>query len=815
LCALVFLIAQGILAQTATLTGVVLDEESKPLANVNITCAESGTTTDENGAYLLQLVADQENTVRFSHLGHKDVVLQNLILQTNETYVFSPVMKTDAIQIDGVEVLPSGQKSVTGIVTVDPALASKIPGANAGVETILKLLPGVSFNNELSTQYNVRGGNFDENLVYINGIEVYRPFLVRSAQQEGFSVVNSSMIEQLKFSAGGFQSKYGDRLSSVLDISYKTPTAYALRLNASLLGGGATLETRSKNKSFSTISGFRYRNNALLINSQQTQTNVNPSFIDFQSFLTYRFSKKFRLNFLGYFSINDYENSPIDRQTNFGTILEPQALVVFYEGRENNRYQTSLGAFKADYNPNEKVHLNFSSSLHHATEEEFSDIIAEYNLGAVNTDLGSEDLGEAVGTRGIGAQINRARNQLDALILNIAHKGSFKHRKKLLEWGLTYTREDFRDQLREAEFIDSAGFFIRPLDPRFQNNQPQEPFEADIVPFDGARATNFVVTDRVSAFGQLSNQVTWGTTNIYYNLGVRAQHWTVNAEGFERNPQFLISPRGQFALKPDWEKDMLFRFALGSYQQPALYRELRDRNGTINTEVQAQKSVHFVLGNEYSFTLGKRPFTLISEAFYKKLDDVNTYTVEDVRVRYAANNNATAFAYGFDFRLNGAFVPGAESWVSIGYLRTEENIDNRGFISRPTDQRLKFSLLFQDYMPAIPNLKLYMNLVYNTGVPGGSPNNADPYDFQSRLRDYRRADLGISYIFADGEVQYPKNHWLHTFKEFTIGIEIFNIFNNQNSITNTWVRDVDTQRQFAIPNFLTSRILNLKLSIHL
>ncbi|MDT0540777.1 TonB-dependent receptor plug domain-containing protein [Croceitalea sp. P059] len=799
-------------SQTASITGIVLDENNLPLENVNISSKTSGTTTKSDGTYLLQITADTKNTITFSHIGHNNIVLEDIILNTNETFEFNPVMKVGAIQIAGVEVSPTGKKSITGVITVSPELIRRIPGANAGAENLLKLLPGVSFSNELSTQYNVRGGNFDENLVYVNGIEVYRPFLVRSAQQEGFSFINSSMIENLEFSAGGFQSKYGDKLSSVLDITYKIPNSFALQAEASLLGGGLTLETASKNNNFSSITGIRYRNNALFINSQQTQTNVNPTFIDAQTYLTYRLSSKFRINFLGNLSVNDYQNEPLNRQTNFGTIAEPRALLVFYEGQEKNKYQTALGAIKADYFLNDVTKLEFISSLYHTTEEEFSDIIATYELGSVDTNLGSENLGDVIDSRGIGAQQNRARNQLDALIFNLAHKGVIKKESKSLEWGIKFAHEDFRDQLRESEFIDSAGFFIRPPNANLINNQPEEPFEEDIIPFESVRATNFIKTNRVSAYTQFDNRTKIGNNNIYYNLGIRAQYWRLSGENIESNVQFLVSPRVQFGIKPDWEKDMFFRFAIGSYQQPPFYRELRDLNGNINAQVKAQKSIHLVLGNEYSFNLWNRPFKLVSEAYYKKLNDVNTYTIEDVRVRYSANNNAKAFAYGFDFRLNGAFVPGAESWVSLGYLRTEENIDNRGYISRPTDQRLKFGLLFQDYMPTIPNLKLYLNLVYNTGVPGGSPNNEDPYEFQNRLRDYRRADLGISYIFADRTNKHPKGHWLHKFKELNVGFEIFNLFNNQNSITNTWVRDVDTQQQFAIPNFLTSRILNLKLS---
>ncbi|UOY09333.1 TonB-dependent receptor [Muricauda sp. SCSIO 64092] len=797
--------------QTAVVSGHVLNEQQEPLANVNISVSGTGTTTNDNGFYLLELVADKRMTIVFSHLGHEDVVLKDIILTTNEIFEFNPVMAVKTIQIAEVKVTPTGQRSVTGATTITPEIVRKIPGVNAGVENILKLLPGVSFNNELSTQYNVRGGNFDENLVYVNGIEVYRPFLIRSAQQEGFSFVNSSLVENVSFAAGGFQAKYGDKLSSVLDITYKIPSSFSIAVEGSLLGASSTLETVSKKKNFTTITGVRYRNNALFVNSQQTLTNVVPIFFDAQTYMTHQISDRLKLGFLGNISINNYKNEPISRQTNFGSLLEPRALVVFYEGREQNSYETQFGALKADFLMNEDTKLSFTSSIYHALEEEFTDVIANYELGEIDTNLGSENLGEVTQSRGIGSQFNRARNQLDALIVNLTHRGILKKNGKSLEWGLRYSHEDFRDRLNEAEFLDSAGFFIRPPNAGLVNNEPEEPFEGAIVPFESVRATNFVRTDRFSGFLQFGNQTHWGENAIYYNLGVRAQQWIISGEGFESNHQFLLSPRAQFAIKPNWENDVLFRLAIGSYQQPPFYRELRDINGLVNPEVEAQRSIHFVAGNEYSFSLFDRPFTLISEAYYKKLDNVNTYTVEDVRIRYRADNIAKAFAYGFDFRLNGAFIPGAESWISLGYLQTKENIGDRGYISRPTDQRLKLGVLFQDYMPTIPNMKLYVNLVYNTGVPGGSPNNADPYDFQNRLRDYRRADLGISYIFADRNSRYQNGHWLHGFKELDMGFEIFNIFNNQNSITNTWVRDVDTQQQFAVPNFLTSRLLNVKL----
>ena len=432
-------------------------KNQNPLPNVHVTSEQYGSFSDTTGFYLLQVTADKEISVTFSHLGHKSVILKDIILTTNETFAFNPVMSSDVIQVDGVVVSPTGEKTVEGIVTFSPKTALEIPGANAGVENVLKLLPGVSSNNELSTQYAVRGGNYDENLVYINDIEVYRPFLIRSGQQEGLSFVNSSMVQNLAFSSGGFKSSYGDKLSSVLDINYKTPSAFGLYAEGSLLGASATVETLSKNRNFSSITGFRFRDNSLLLNSQETEASFNPRFVDLQTYFTYRFSSAFHLNFLGNLSSNDYRNEPNTRQTNFGTINDPMALTVFYEGQENNTYNTELGALKADYYLNDHITLNFITSVYHTLEEEYSDVIARYELGEVDTDLGSNTLGEVTSSRGVGSQYNRARNDLDALIFNLEHRGKFNKNGKVLEWGVKYAYEDIRDRIREVEFIDSTG----------------------------------------------------------------------------------------------------------------------------------------------------------------------------------------------------------------------------------------------------------------------------------------------------------------------------------------------------------------------
>ncbi len=812
---ILFLHQTASIAQNAVITGVVFDQSNVPLSNVNISSGTTGTSTNTDGFYMLPITADIENTIVFSFIGYENIIVENLVLTTNETFEFNPVLKTDVLQIDGITVTANGEKRTDNILTISPEKIRSIPGANPGVETILKLLPGVSSNNELSTQYAVRGGNYDENLVYVNEIEVYRPFLIRSAQQEGLSFVNSDLVQDIKFSAGGFQAKYGDKLSSVLDINYKVPSSTSIQADLSFLGSSVSFEAISKNKKLSSATGVRYRNNSLLVNSQQTQSNFNPSFVDLQSYTTYRFTNKFHLNFLGNLAVNNYINEPLNRQTNFGTLENPQALIVYYDGREKNRYATALGALKGNYYINENTTLKLISSIYHTTEEEYSDVIASYELGDVDGSLASDSFGEVQSPRGIGSQFNRSRNDLDALIFNLNHKGSHKMNRSVLEWGAKYTHEDIRDQLRESEFIDSAGFSIRPPRPEFINNQPQEPFDAPLNPFNGINATNFVKTNRFSGFVQLGTQIALEKATLYYNLGIRSQMWTVSGTDVEKVSQTVFSPRGQFAVKPNWQRDMLFRFAAGIYHQPPFYRELRDSLGTINPNVKAQKALHLVAGNEYSFLLWDRPFTLISEAYYKNLVNVNPYTLEDVRIRYAARNDAKAYVYGAEVRLNGAFVPGTESWVSIGYLKTEENRNNKGYIPRPTDQRLKLGILFQDYIPTIPDIKMYLNLVYQTGVPGGSPSYADPYLFQNRLRDYKRADLGISYIFAGKDKQYPSTHWLHTFKEFSLGFEIFNLFNNQNSITNTWVRDADSKNEFAVPNFLTARVLNLRLRVRI
>ena len=799
-----------LLSQNGYIKGVVLDINNIPIENVNISSENNaGTTTNSNGFYSIKIEALIDVNITFSHVNFKSVSFP-INLKTNEVYEFYPIMDINIEQIEEIVLNSNKRAELKSIITIDPQIIRTIKGAQPGIENLLKTLPGVNISNELSTQYSVRGGNFDENLVYVNGIEIYRPFLVRSGQQEGLSFVNSNLIKNINFSAGGFQSKYGDKLSSVLDIEYKNPNGNNISGNINLLGGNITLENISKNAKISNILGVRYRDNSLLVNSRETLTNYNPKFIDIQNFLTANINEKFSFNFLSYVSVNNYNYKPQSRQTNFGTLDDPTALIVYYQGQEKDKYQTVFGAAKLNFKATDNTELSLITSAFQTSEKEYFDILAQYRLGEVNNNIGDEDLGDVEFSEGIGSQLNHGRNNLNAIIYNIEHKGSFKKNKNNLEWSIKLTKEDIKDRIVEWEVIDSTGYSIDP--PFFESlgDQPYTANEGPIVPYQNIRKTNNTNTNRIQSYIQWSKNFNLGSTKIYSNAGIRLHGWSID----KQKTNFVFSPRFQVGIKPDWEKDMIFKLSGGVYHQPPFYRELRDYNGEINYDVKAQKSIQLVASNEYSYMLWNRPFKLTSELYYKNMSNVNPYTIDNVRIRYLANNNTKAYAYGLDVRLNGEFIKGTESWFSFGYLNTKENIDNQGYIPRPSDQRLKFGILFQDYIPNIPDLKMYLNLVYNSGVPGGAPSYANAYDYQNRLPDYKRVDLGISYVIVGGEKDYKKG-WKKNFSGLSIGLEIFNMFNIQNSITNTWVRDVYSKRQYSIPNYLTPRILNLTIDIKL
>ena len=802
------LVSSYFFSQDAVITGLILDEENFPIKDANIQFDNKGTISDMNGYYKIEVPSDKNINVVFTHLNHKRLQI-TVNLSKKEILEFNPVLSTNIEQISEVILNTTRREDLKSIQNISPAKLRDIKGVQPGIENILKTLPGVSINNEMSTQYSVRGGNFDENLVYVNGIEIYRPFLIRSGQQEGLSFVNSEMTDDIKFSSGGFEAIYGDKMSSVLDIKYKSPESNQYKINTSFLGGSFTSENVSKDKNISNILGLRYRDNSLLVNSKETNSNFKPSFFDLQNHLRLAINPRLSISTLTNFSLNRYNFKPLNRQTNFGTLDDPLALIIFYDGEEKDRYTTFFNSISVNYTPNQRDTYTINSSFYNTTEKEYFDILAQYNLAEVNTNIGSQDLGEVEFSQGVGSQLNHARNDLNAQIFNIESKLKLIRKKNEFNFSLKFTKENISDRIVEWEVIDSAGYFI---DPPFIANISEQPYEANegpIVPFQNIRSTIDTSIERIQFYSQWESESYINNDKIYYNIGLRAHNWSLNSSEDWSNDvksKTVISPRFQIGYVPSWNPKMIFNLKYGVYYQPPFYKGLRNFSGEINPSLKAQKSIHYVLSNEYKFDLWNRPFRLNSELYYKDLDDLNTYTIDNVRIRYVANNNAFGYAYGLDLRLNGEFVKGTESWFSFGYLKTEENIDNRGYISRPTDQRLKFGVLFQDYVPNMPNLKMFINLIYNTGLPGGSPSYADPYEYLNRLPDYKRADIGIMYLIEDAKK-------LFNVEEVSIGIEIFNMFNIQNTITNTWVRDVYSKRQYSIPNYLSPRIFNLNMDV--
>lgn len=795
----------GIVAQNATVHGIVTNSNQESIPFVTITTNFGlGTTTNENGFFQLDVPEGKQIELTLSHIGHKKITL-SLSLKPNTSTELHPVMNTKIEQIGEVVIQGNRSARVRGVTVLSPKAIRTITGANAGVENLLLSLPGVNSNNELSTQYAVRGGNYDENLVYVNGIEVYRPTLIRAGQQEGLSFLNPDLIQNVTFKAGGFEARYGDKLSSVLDISYKTPTQTETSIEASLLGGSISYGTAKKN--WSAIAGVRYRDNQLLVNQKETSAQYQPAFADAQTFITYQKQEAWKFQFLVSISRNDYNYAPQTRQTNFGTVSDPRALLVYYSGEEKDVYQTYLGALKTTFQPNKKTQYTLTASVYHTKEQEYFDILAQYLLGDPNTEIGSEDLGSVSFAEGVGSQHTHGRNDFDALITSIDIAGKHIGKKHELRWGVQLKSEDIRDRVVEWEKIDSAGFSIRPPALMAKNNQPYEPFEGPLVLFNNIRATQQSTLNRISGYLQWNNRFLMRNSVAWLSAGVRIHHWELT--NFSNSGSTFFSPRVQLSLQPIKNPNIVSRLSLGSYTQAPFYKELRDRSGNINPDVKPQQSFHVVASHERKFSLWDRPFVFQAAAYYKYLWDVNPYTLENVRIRYFADNNTKAWVYGLDMRLNGEFVPGTESWISLGLLKAEENQNNRGKIARPTDQRLKFAMLFQDYVPRLPFLKMNLNLVYNTGLPGGSPSYADAYNYQSRLRDYKRADIGFLYVIKD-DTRF-KNAF-RAFEELQIGVEIINVFDVQNAITNTWVRDVYTQRQFGIPNYMTPRVFNIKLS---
>lgn len=821
---LFFLIALNVQAQdrnkSTEIFGTVLDVNNQPLDGVKVTMGSSYTLTQKDGTYRMEVNHGKNQVVFFTSFGYRP-----------DTVVIS-LEKGAVQQVDkNIELLPNFLENIEIVdkkarfdnqVNIGIKDIEAFVGPTSGVEGILKTLPGVSSYNELSSQYSVRGGNFDENLVYINGIEVYRSFLVRNGQQEGLSIINPDMVNDVSFSAGGFAARYGDKMSSVLDITYRQPSEFGMKVRASLLGGSLTYEDRILNERLSIITSARYRTNELLLGSLDTRADFRPRFTDVQAYLTYYLTDEWELSFLGNYSRNIYKVIPDTRTTDFGTFQEALQLQVFFDGEEDYDFTTRFGALQATNRPNRNIELKYTISAFQTTEQEYFDVLGAYRLGELNTNLGSDEFGEISVVRGTGGFQNYARNNLDAIVANVAHSGLFDKDEVSWRWGVKLQYEDIIDRYQEWERIDSAGYSV-PHDHSWRIDS----VIGTVFDDDGnVLAGNIVIADslvddelnlfesfnsaasiqswRVMAYLERSQLIEkWGH-DFYVDIGLRTNYWTFNQQN-------VLSPRGSFSWMPDWEKDMVFRFSAGWYYQPPFYREMRDLSGGINEDIVAQESIHLVLGNDYQLKIWNRPFKMVTEVYYKKYNNLIPYDMDNVRIRYTAENSATGYAAGIDYRINGEFVKGVESWASVSVMTIQEDIagDGVGYLPRPTDQRVNFKIFFQDYLPGDPTFRVNMTLAYGSGLPFGPP-QATPEERVYRLPAYRRVDIGFSKIL---KVEGKTYDWklLNSFRSMWIGLEVFNLLQTSNTVSYLWVKDVSTARQYAVPNYLTGRILNLKL----
>lgn len=778
------------------------------------------TLSSENGTYTLTVDAGKKITIVYVSNNYNQLAYP-VNLSEGEMITFSPVLKFKN-ELPDVLVTDFKTRSEEAI-RIDPTIFNRLPSPTGNIEDIIKTQMGVSSNNELSSGYSVRGGNFDENLVYVNDIEVYRPFLVRSGQQEGLSFANPNMVQNINFSAGGFEAKYGDKLSSVLDITYRKPTKFGGNASASFLGGNLQLEGLSKNRLVAWNIGGRYRTNAYLLKNLDTKGEYRPSALDVQSFVTFDFNPRFKLEFLGNIANNRYLVIPASRETTFGTVTNALKVRVYFDGQELMQYTTYMGALSATYKPTGRTKLKLIGSAYRANEEELYTVNGEYYIDQLEADLGKDNFGEVIFTRGVGGFLNNGRNYLTASVFNLEHKGSHEFNKdNELLWGVRGQMEVIEDRLGEWKKIDSAGF--------------ASPYSATQINLTDVYKTKVNLESfRSQGYVQYNHtRFLKDSSNFKFTGGVRANHWTINN-------QLVISPRITFAYKPNWKRDWLFKMSGGLYYQPPFYRELRDISGNIHKDVKAQRSMHFVFTSDYIFRMWKRPFKLIMSGYFKELSNIIPYEIDNVRIRYFANNNAKGYTTGADVRINGEFVKGVESWATIGILRSREyspdnihynyyNSDgdlitgslfnqvkadsqlvDPGYIPRPTDQLVTFGLFFQDYLPKLPALKFNLNLQFGSGLPFGPPLHLR-WQQVLRMPPYRRVDAGFAYNVIKENREFKRKNVFNNLKEMWIYLEIFNLLQVQNTVSYTWLQDV-TGNRYAVPNYLTNRQINVRLQV--
>ncbi len=795
--------------------GYVIDTNNRgiELANVYVENSNVGTSTNVNGYYEIMTDVQDSATLVFSMLGYK--TLKHTIYPTQKVLQISVELPQNSNEINDINVIAQ-RRQTSSLDYIDPSKLRLMPNANGGIESLLITFAGVSQNNELSSQYTVRGGNFDENLVYVNGIEVYRPLLIRAGQQEGLSFINPDMVQNVAFSAGGFDAKYGDKMSSVLDIEYKKPTKAESSASISLLGASAYVGTA--NNKFTQMHGIRYKTSAYLLGTLDTEGEYKPNFIDYQTYMTYKLNPKVEMTFLGNFSQNSYQFIPQTRSTSFGTYNMGRNLTVYFEGQEKDLFRTMFGAFTVNYQPNKNTKLSFLTSAFHTNENETYDILGEYILSEVKMDIDPE---EQVGASlGIGKYQEHARNRLKATVVNLSHTGEYNLEDHKIRWGATLQHEYITDVISEWEWRDSAGYSLP-----FSDNR--------VNLYYNMKASTTLPSFRETSFIQDTYKKNLKAGYFTATAGIRTNYWTFNNE-------FLVSPRLSLALIPHWEKDFSFRLATGIYYQAPFYKEIRDTvtdaygnvNIVLNKNIKAQRSAHLVLAGDHYFRAWGRPFKFTTEAYVKLADRVETYTVDNVRIRYSGENDAVAYTAGVDFKLYGELVPGTDSWINFSLMDSKEDIigdsyvnnvyDDEGnitstetvypgWVSRPNEQRYSFSMLFQDYLPNNPKYKVNLKFIWSDGLPFGAPRNVQ-YRAAFRATPYRRVDIGASRVLVSGTDKFMDRSWLKHVKNIWINLEVFNLMNFKNVNSYFWVTDIYNY-QYAVPNYLTGRQFNVKLMV--
>ena len=770
-------------AQSFTLSGVVSDEDGNGIELATVSCLEQGAVTVANlkGEYSLNLKSADSVVVKFSMIGFqtRTRVLRRPKGKQRLLVTLHPMEALDEV------VVTEKRRQTTGTDQLDTKNLRNSPSTTGNaVEELVQQQAGVSTHNELSSQYNVRGGSFDENSVYINGTEIYRPLLIRSGQQEGLSVINSDMVEKIGFSSGGFEAKYGDKMSSALDIQYRKPTRLEGNVQVSLLG--ASVFMGYGNKKFSMSHGVRYKTNRYLLGSLETKGEYRPNFLDYQTYITWSPNKRWDLEVIGNISENHYNFKPSDRETSFGTMKNVKSFKVYFDGQEKDVFRTLFGTASITYHPTAKTHVKLQAAAFHTKEQETYDIQGQYWLDDTQT---QENLG-------VGTYMEHARNYLTANVASLKLTANHQVKRHNMEGGLTMKWEDIEENAREYEMRDSSGYSI--------------PHTGDRLDMIYSLASKHKISStRLEAYLQDTYRFQTGNPekpNLWtLNLGVRLANWSYNKET-------IISPRLSLAVIPSFNEDMTFRLSTGIYYQAPFYKELRDttsHNGrtvvTLNQDIKSQRSIHIVGAFDYRFRMANRPFRFTAEAYYKFMDNLVPYNVQNMKVVYYGQNMAKGYAAGLDLKLYGEFVPGTDSWLTFSVMSTRQKI-NGVSIPMPTDQRWGVNLHFTDYFPGTERWKMTLRLAFADGLPFGAPHRGLEYQ-QFRAPAYKRADVGMSFLAY-------QNSERSTFgvRRVWISAEGLNIFGISNVNSYYWVTDV-TNQQYAVPNYLTGRQINGKVIV--